>query len=54
MKGNKGSGKSIIATARKLSKIIWYFLKYKMDFDPSKMENQKLKKIVIEMTISAA
>jgi transposase len=54
MKSYKGSGKSIIATARKLSKIIWFMLKNRTDFDPSKMEDQALKKVAIEMAFSAA
>ena len=37
MKKNKGSGKSIIATARKMSTIIYMMLKYKEPFDPLRM-----------------
>jgi hypothetical protein len=38
MKIHKGSGKSIIATARKLSTIIYMMLKKREPFDPLKME----------------
>ena len=37
MKKNKGSGRSIIATARKMSTIIYMMLKYKQPFDPLRM-----------------
>lgn len=37
MKENKGTGKSIIATARKMSTIVYVILKEKQPFDPSKM-----------------
>ena len=37
MKKNKGSGRSIIATARKMSTIIYMMLKYKEPFDPLRM-----------------
>ncbi len=37
MKKHKGSGKSIIATARKMSVIIYMMLKYKKTFDPLQM-----------------
>jgi transposase len=37
MKQNKGSGASIIATARKMSTIVYRLLKYREPFDPSKM-----------------
>ena len=37
MKKNKGSGKSIIATARKMAEIVWAMLSDKQDFDSSKM-----------------
>ena len=42
MKREKGSGKSIIATARKLSRIIWCMLTEDVPFDPSLMVNKKL------------
>ena len=33
----KGSGKSIIATARKMAEIVWVMLNDKQDFDSNKM-----------------
>ena len=42
MKPHKGSGKTIIATATKLSKIIWYMLKNDTLFDPFKMTDPKM------------
>ena len=44
MKRNKGSGKSIIATARKLSKIIWCMLSSSEEFNPALMIDKKLLK----------
>ena len=49
MKKYKGSGKSIIATARKLSKIIWHMLTYNEPFNPELMQNKNLNKIANEM-----
>ena len=37
MKKNKGSGKSIIATARKMAEIVWAMLSDKQDFNMAKM-----------------
>ena len=37
MKKNKGSGKSIVATARKMAEIVWALLTEKQDFDSTKM-----------------
>jgi len=54
MKMQKGSGKSIIATARKLSKVIWYMLKNDTLFDPLRMTDPKLIKIADEMFAAAA
>lgn len=42
MKKSKGSGKSIIAIARKLSKIIWVMLTYNKPFNPDLMLNINL------------
>jgi len=42
MKQEKGSGKSIIATARKLSKVIYFMLVTGREFDPSLMIDKKL------------
>lgn len=41
MKKNKGSGKAIVALARKLSKIIWFILKNNSDYDPNKTRKTK-------------
>jgi transposase len=41
MKKYKGSGKAIIAAARKVSKFVWAMLKNKRPFDPLKMLNMK-------------
>jgi len=49
MKTHKGSGKTIIATARKLSKIIWYMLKRDTLFDPFRMTDPKIQRIINEM-----
>jgi len=49
MKVHKGSGKTIIATARKLSKIIWYMVKNDTLFDPFKMTDPKIERIIYEM-----
>ena len=37
MKKNKGSGKSIVAAARKMAEIVWALLTGKQDFDSTKM-----------------
>lgn len=44
MKQEKGSGKTIIATARQLSRIIWCMLSEDVPFDPSLMTDKKLKR----------
>ena len=54
MKPYKGSGKTIIATARKLSKIIWYMLHNDQPFDPLRMTDPKLIKLALEMSVEAA
>jgi len=41
MKQHKGSGKSIIATARKISTIVYTILKTRKPFDPQKMATNK-------------
>ena len=47
MKKNKGSGKSIVAAARKLAEIVWTMLSEKQDFDSSKMrETYKVPNLV--------
>jgi transposase len=52
-KHNKGSGQTIIGTARKLAVIIWAMLKNEKDFDPTKMLDKKLNEIAKKMKESA-
>lgn len=57
LKQHKGSGKAIIATARKLSKILWYMLRNDEPFDPRRMTDPKIRQLAKEMSaarISAA
>ena len=42
LKKNKGSGRAIIATARKLATIIWHMLTKEVEFDMGLMVNRKL------------
>jgi len=49
MKRQKGSGKTIIATARKLSKVVWYMLQKNEPFDPTRMNDPKVRRIALEM-----
>ena len=42
MKSAKGSGKSIIATARKVATIIWVMLREKTEFDMTRMIDRKI------------
>lgn len=53
MKKNKGSGKSIIATARKLSKIIWCMLSAGEEFNPALMVDKKLVKKTAAMRMAS-
>ena len=53
MKGHKGSGKSIIATARKLSKIIWYMLKNNTPFDPFRITDPHIVQTARDMLAAA-
>ena len=53
MKEHKGSGKSIIATARKLSKIVWYMLQRNEEFDPLRMTDPGILKTALEMRMAA-
>lgn len=49
MKKNKGSGKSIIATARKMAEIVWAMLSDKQDFNADRMKGKyKLMNLVDE------
>jgi len=49
MKPHKGSGKTIIATARKLSKIVWYMLRRDEPFDPVQMTDPAIQRVAFEM-----
>jgi len=42
MKGSKSSGKAIIATARKLAKIVWPMLMEGKEFDPSSIRDRRI------------
>lgn len=53
MKPHKGSGKTIIATARKLSKIVWYMLRRDEPFDPKRMTDPHISRIIHEMRVAA-
>ena len=49
MKPHKGSGKTIIATARKLSKVVWYMLRRDEPFDPVQMTDPAIQMVALEM-----
>ena len=53
MKKNKGSGKAIIAMARKMAVIIWNMLSEDIGFDVERMLNVKLTKRTEEMRVFA-
>ncbi len=53
MKPHKGSGKTIIATARKLSRVIWCMLQKDQPFDPVRMTDPELMKLAEEMRTAA-
>jgi transposase len=53
MKAQKGSGKSIVAMARKLSKIIWYMLQNDTPFDLFKMTDPHIVQTAAEMIAAA-
>ena len=53
MKPHTGSGTTIIATARKLSKIVWHMLANDEPFDPLEMSDPKIQKIAGEMKTAA-
>jgi len=52
MKQVKGSGKSIVATARKLAKVIYYMLKKNEPFDPGRMTDPELRKAAVELDVA--
>jgi len=49
MKPHKGTGKTIIATARKLSKIVWYMLRNDEPFDSTRMTDPEIRRVAFEM-----
>lgn len=53
LKTNKGSGRSIIATARTLSEIIWHMLHDNRPFDEERMKNPKIRRKALEMQAAA-
>ena len=53
MKKNKGSGKSIVAAARKIAEIVWTMLNDKQDFDSAKMIGKYKPMILADETLTA-
>ena len=53
MKQHKGSGRTIIATARKLSEIIWHMLSENQPFDETKMNDPNIRRKAMEMEAAA-
>jgi len=49
MKSVKGSGKSIIATARKMSKIVWFMLTREEEFNVGLMTHDSLERKIASM-----
>ena len=49
MKPHKGSGKTIIATARKLSKVVWYMIRRDESFDPLRMTDPAIRRVAFAM-----
>jgi transposase len=54
MKKSKGSGRTIIATARKISTIVWHMLSEEVEFDLGHMVDRKLAKKSEEMKNSVS
>lgn len=54
LKKDKGSGRSIIATARLLSVIIWHMLTKNESFDPFRMKDNELNRKAMEMHAAAS
>ena len=52
MKKNKGSGKSIVAAARKMAEIVWTMLSEKKDFDSRKMTGTYKRPNLVEQALS--
>lgn len=53
MKKNKGSGKSIVAAARKMAEIVWAMLNDKQDFDSAKMIGKYKPMILADEALAA-
>jgi transposase len=53
MKGVKGSGRSIIATARALSEVIWHMLSKNEPFDEARMKSPEIRRKAMEMQAAA-
>ena len=53
LKQQKGSGRSIIATARMLAEILWHMLTHHEPFDEARMKDQRLYKKSLEMQATA-
>ena len=53
MKKNKGSGKSIIAAARKMAEITWALLTEKQDFDSNRMKGKYKPMNLVEQALAA-
>ncbi len=53
MKSQKGSGRTIIATARKLSEIIWHMLHDGQPFDELRMKSPETRRKAMEMQAAA-
>ena len=53
LKRAKGSGRSIIATARTLSEIIWHMLDGNEPFDEARMKNPEIRRKAMEMQAAA-
>lgn len=54
LKVRKGSGRSIVATARKLSTIIWHMLTNDEEFDPRRMTDLAVHQLAEEMQAAAS
>lgn len=53
LKQAKGSGRSIIATARSLTEIIWHMLTESQPFDEARMKNPQIRRKAMEMQAAA-
>ena len=53
MKKNKGSGKSIVAAARKMAEIVWAMLSDKQDFNAERMKGKYIPVTLADEALSA-